>query len=306
MTIKAVQALLNFKQIKKINAVVGAAYEHTDIFDLEKKENSISVFKNLNETELFKLMLNCEFAIAPSSNILYELCSVKMPTLSGFYVDNQINIYQGFLSKGLIFGAGNIQNFLKEDFIEEIKKVLSINDYSPYLNAQTKIFNKGIKSRFLNLFSDVTYRNITKDDMMLVFEWSNDSVTRSNSFSDQKISIEEHQKWYTGKLSDNNSLYYICELNEHPAGLVRYDIKDDYSVIGIMMSDKYRGRNLAFQFLKETLDLYFDKIKKPVKAYIKLTNSASVKSFEKAGYKKISEENINGQESYIYQIEYNG
>jgi len=52
-------------------------------------------------------MQSCQMAIAPASTILYEVCSVKMPVLSGFYVGNQKQIYQGLVDENVVFAGGD-------------------------------------------------------------------------------------------------------------------------------------------------------------------------------------------------------
>lgn len=155
LTLKTVKALLEINQIKEINIVVGAAYNDKELSELKTDFESINIYKNLNEFVLVKIMKQSNLAIASSSTILYELCCVKSVILSGYYVDNQERIYNGFIKNNAIKGLGNILNYTVTDFKNAIKNIIVVKDYTIFLNAQQKMFDREIKSRFLNLMEDL-------------------------------------------------------------------------------------------------------------------------------------------------------
>jgi len=152
LTIKAVKALLKIPIIKKINVVLGGAFKHKEIFDLQVKNvNRIKIFKNLSEEKLIMVMQESNFAIAPASTILYELCCVKMPVLSGFYVDNQELIYKGFLNSNAVYNGENIKNYTVLDFKMKIESILKRNNFDNQIKAQRTLFDEEIGRRHLNL-----------------------------------------------------------------------------------------------------------------------------------------------------------
>ncbi len=303
LTVTAVKALLNVKEIKKVNTVVGAAYAHEELAILARENSRLSVYNNLSENALLEVMRGCDFAIAPASNILYELFAVKMPVLSGYYVDNQKKIYEGCLQKGLIFDGGNLQPFTVSDFESKIKELLSLTGTESYMTAQAEAFDGKSKERFINLLKPLRFRKARPSDMMQVFEWSNDPLSRANSYFSEPIPLETHEKWFSARLSDPKSLIFIAEVDDKPAGMVRYSLDENNAVVGILIGEGYRGQGLAGDFLTETARLYFKENHLPVFAYIKVQNTASVKSFEKAGYKKLREEEVHGIKSVVYQLE---
>ena len=111
----------------------------------------LCLHKNLSEANLLKVMKQCNFAIAPASTICYELCCVKMPILSGYFVDNQELIYKGFSRENAIFKGGDFNGFSCKDFSTLIEEILAIENYEPYLTNQSRLFDSQIKSRFLKL-----------------------------------------------------------------------------------------------------------------------------------------------------------
>tara|TARA_B110000967_G_scaffold203887_1_gene245329 strand:+ start:618 stop:1619 length:1002 start_codon:yes stop_codon:yes gene_type:complete len=152
LTLKVTKALLKIPQVKKINIVLGGAYVHKEIYSISQK--NIKIFQNLSEKELSKIMRDSNFAIAPASTILYELCCVKIPILSGFYVDNQEAIYNGFADENAIFEMGNIKDFDVASF--EAQLYLFFNsDFKELMNSQNKIFDKKIKERYNKLILSI-------------------------------------------------------------------------------------------------------------------------------------------------------
>ncbi|APY08478.1 UDP-2,4-diacetamido-2,4,6-trideoxy-beta-L-altropyranose hydrolase [Winogradskyella sp. J14-2] len=156
LTYKAVTALLQLNRIKKISVVLGGAYKFNEILELKNTHPlKIDLYKNLSENELIKVMKNCNFAIVPASTILFEICCIKMPVLSGFYVENQELIYKGFLNKKSIYEGGDMSKFKALDFHRIVKNLLLKNDYSLYVSHQKVLFDKMIKERHVNLIKSL-------------------------------------------------------------------------------------------------------------------------------------------------------
>jgi len=99
-------------------------------------------------------MRDSSFAIAPASTILYELCCIKIPILSGFYVDNQEAIYNGFADENAIFEMGNIKDFDVASFEAQLHLFFN-SDFKELINSQNKIFDKNIKERYNKLISSI-------------------------------------------------------------------------------------------------------------------------------------------------------
>lgn len=156
LTVKAVKAIIELNRFLNVHIVLGGAYKKlNELKELVKGKSFIKIYDNLSELEILKVMKSCDLAISPSSTILYELCSVKMPILSGFYVDNQKKIYHGFLENGSIFGLGDISNYDTGDFIEALSRFLIDANFLDYCVAQGHLFDGKVKERILKIIKDV-------------------------------------------------------------------------------------------------------------------------------------------------------
>ncbi|PKB42618.1 UDP-2,4-diacetamido-2,4,6-trideoxy-beta-L-altropyranose hydrolase [Cellulophaga sp. RHA19] len=156
LSLKAVESLLKISNFKNIHVVLGAAYKHKEIFYLEEKHSGkIKTYRNLSEEDLIKTMQLCNFAIVPASTILYELSCVKMPILSGFYVDNQELIYKGFASNEAIYKGENMKNKQVCDFISNIDAIIKDQKFNIQIEAQKVLFDNKIASRHLHLIKEL-------------------------------------------------------------------------------------------------------------------------------------------------------
>lgn len=306
LSFKAVQALLKISSIKEINVVLGGAYRHLDIFDLEKiYPNRIKIFRNLSEEQLLKGMLNCDFAIAPASTILYELCCTKIPILGGYYVENQKLFYEGLIGKNIIFEGGDFSKYYVSDFEDKIKMVLESSKIGEYLKKQQKLFDGNIRNRLKGIINqlNISLRKCSENDIMRVFKWSNDETVRKNSFNSERILFEDHKSWFLNKITDKNTLFLIALVNSVPAGVIRYEKLESHAIVGLLVSKEFRGQNLAGKFLIESAKLYFKNATSPILAYIKKENIVSIRTFEKAGYLYLKDDKVKESSSFVYILD---
>jgi RimJ/RimL family protein N-acetyltransferase len=216
--------------------------------------------------------------------------------LLGYFVENQKIIYNGFVKKNAVYPLGD---FNKKDFSE-----LS-NDINDFINNKKKIrinFLSEPKRNILKLFRflNITIRLVKENDIRFVYNLSNEPLVRENSYNSDKITFENHEKWFNNQLIKNKEVFYILEYDNKPYGQVRFTVKESFSIIGIAISSKNRGMGLATQSLILSTEKYFQKYNLPIYAYIKKTNMVSVNSFKKAGFVFLKNETVEGVDSFVY------
>ena len=289
ITLKATKALLTFRHIENIHIVVGAAYKNTEIDTLAKSNNKIVVHRNIGEAAMIEVTQSCQFAIAPASTIVYELCCIKMPILGGYYVPNQKHIYQGLLAHQVIFEGGDFEQYTVDDFSQKLT-VCFEKESSSLIKNQSALFDTSIQHRFKNIVHSLSehyqIRKATKDDMMLFFEWANEPTTRAMSFHSEPIPLENHKKWFANQLSAKDSYILVMELivygKKTPVGNVKFDAK---GIIGISLDVHYRVRGLGAFIINQGLQFIAQNSSYPcIFAYIKEENKKSRIVFEQAGF----------------------
>jgi RimJ/RimL family protein N-acetyltransferase len=129
-------------------------------------------------------------------------------------------------------------------------------------------------------------RLANKSDCKTVWEWANDPVTRSASFSSDYIPWENHVKWFEAKLLDPNCLFYVVEdKNSSLIGQVRYEIEKNQAVVGIALASESRGKGYASPILRKSSQKAFESTTiEIIRAYIKPNNVPSLHAFAKANF----------------------
>ena len=133
----------------------------------------------------------------------------------------------------------------------------------------------------------------TIEDMKRIFVWSNDEEVRKNSFSTNKITWEDHQKWFNNKINseDYRILFFMDE--DKYVGMVRLSVEEDFATISYLISKDFRGKGygkIMLKFLKRYVKE--NNIAKHLIAEVKHSNVASKQIFEKLGYDKKDEEEL--------------
>ncbi len=129
----------------------------------------------------------------------------------------------------------------------------------------------------------ITIREVTMNDAKLLFDWTNEPVTRQNSFNPELINWNTHVNWLNKRLEDSNYKIYILQKNNDPIGVVRFETTNQ-TIIGITVASKMRGKGFGSEILKMACSKFLENSKNDIFAYIKKDNVSSLKAFQKAGF----------------------
>jgi UDP-2,4-diacetamido-2,4,6-trideoxy-beta-L-altropyranose hydrolase len=106
LTRKFVEAIHNKEYVKRVVVVVGDAYAYCSSLNEYKK---VEVLKNLSAKDMALHMQQCEYAILPSSGICIEALSCGCKIYAGYYVENQMEIYNEFNKQQYIYPIGDLR-----------------------------------------------------------------------------------------------------------------------------------------------------------------------------------------------------
>ena len=111
LTYKTLSAAIRTHLFKNINIIIGTSYLGIALLsELVESSANVHLYSNVNEQEMIRIMKNSDLAIVPSSGILFEALACGCEVISGFYVDNQQEIYQGFKDLDMIHPAENFSD----------------------------------------------------------------------------------------------------------------------------------------------------------------------------------------------------
>ncbi len=108
--------------------------------------------------------------------------------------------------------------------------------------------------------SPLTNRIIRNSDAKLLFNWANDSSTRNNSLSSNKITWEEHVRWFEQKISDPKTKIYLFFSEEEPLGVLRLEEKYNSIKLSFSVDYKHRGKGIGGHMIVFALKKYPKKI----------------------------------------------
>lgn len=163
----------------------------------------------------------------------------------------------------------------------------------------------------------VRIKTVQEDDCNDIWQWRNDPITKANSQNTQSVPYNEHCDWFASVLADTNQFLMVgmsidpaLAKNPRKIGMVRFSIEPQYSsetktrqatdglkkaVVSININPEFRGKGLSVELLKGAIKHFRKEISSGssppldslefIEATIKECNIASIKCFEKVGFK---------------------
>ena len=124
----------------------------------------------------------------------------------------------------------------------------------------------------------------------VIFKWANDETTRQNAFNTSQITYEEHVKWYTNKINEENTLFYICKHGEENVGQIRVELDGTDAIISYSVDKNYRGKGIGKILLghveKLTKSCFYPIYSRiDLVGKVKYTNIPSQRCFISEGYR---------------------
>lgn len=149
----------------------------------------------------------------------------------------------------------------------------------------------------------ITFRDAAPQDVELVFEWANDPLTRAASFQSDPIPYDRHVAWFTATLDRPDRHLLLAMAKGEPVAVLRFDADADpeAATISINVGPHTRGKGLGTATLQaanaEAEKLGFARII----AFIRPSNTASVRAFTTAGYVEVGQDTIHGQRALRFE-----
>jgi RimJ/RimL family protein N-acetyltransferase len=148
----------------------------------------------------------------------------------------------------------------------------------------------------------VTIHKAALEDRDRVYSWANDPDTRAMSFNTQTIAYADHIQWFTRMLANDPPTIFVAKFNKEACAFVRLDPDEEKgsAQIGINLAPGKRGLGLGKQVLEAASDLAAALGYQFIVALIRPDNLASIRSFERAGYRRDGQRLVQGIEAFRY------
>ncbi|MCM8527747.1 MAG: bifunctional UDP-2,4-diacetamido-2,4,6-trideoxy-beta-L-altropyranose hydrolase/GNAT family N-acetyltransferase, partial [Lentisphaeraceae bacterium] len=246
----------------------------------------------LDADNVAELMKTSDLAFGASGSSNWERCCLGLPTFLIVTAENQKKIAYEMLKKGCV---KLIELESKSELLFEIKKLfLNINGYKAMVKESLSVCDGLGLGRIIQELVPVyskngeklTLRKVLVEDCELLYKWQSHKNTRKYSRNTSIPTFEEHSSWFTSKIKDLSSYFFILESDGQPAGVVRLEFKEllNYEISIYIDPDCYgqwMGKG-ALQLVK----IFFPQF--IIHAFVLEENTASQSLFETAGFTRKS------------------
>ena len=127
-------------------------------------------------------------------------------------------------------------------------------------------------------------RKVTIEDAILLFEWVNEKMVRTNSLNQIPISWKNHISWVNEKLHNSNCQMFILTDDKNTYGQIRIDYFNNKWEIDYSIDIKHRGKGYGKLIVKLLLEKFsnYNFI-----AIVKKNNISSINVFLNLSFSKI-------------------
>jgi L-amino acid N-acyltransferase YncA len=123
-------------------------------------------------------------------------------------------------------------------------------------------------------------------DMKLYYSWANEVEARKNSLNTQKISWENHKKWFKKKIKNKKSYLLVFEKKNFSIGQVRFDKAYNFVKVSFSISKKFRGLGIGKKMLNMAIKKYKTNKTISLIGEVKSKNLPSIRIFRALGFKE--------------------
>ncbi|MFT2008781.1 UDP-2,4-diacetamido-2,4,6-trideoxy-beta-L-altropyranose hydrolase [Pontibacter sp. 13R65] len=284
-TLQVAKRLYKVPGIGHLHLVVGSAYLfRPELEEWLQDKSQVELHHNLSADAMCKIMKLCAIAVTSASGIAYEYAAVGGLLFIKQTAGNQKGLYNYLINSGLASDINMLPQIISEAWL--------MTSFETKVALQRQTFDGRSGDRILQvmetlaMISQVTLRNVMEEDMLVIFDWSNDPEVRRRSFNSKPIPLEGHKTWFNLKLKQKDAYLYIAEVNGVAAAHIRFEVAETIGVVSYMISREFRGKGLGHSVLLKGIKKLLEQ--RPtitnIEGLVQKDNQASVRAFEKAGF----------------------
>ena len=278
--------------------VITSKSSHIQSLKQQVIQSPLNIALQIDVSNMAEIMLKHDIAIAAAGGAMLERCAMGLPSIIIGVVDNQDhNICELQKAKVAIhvMDKSELADKLNNTIIElenidpqQYKTIadsafrLCHGDGADYVAGQLHI-----KNHFHNDY----LQTVTQAHCELIFNWQQHPKTRAFSRNPNPPTWDEHQHWFTQTIENEQVDFYLLMHQGKPAGFVRLNPKPvedqpDAKEVSIAIAPECHGKGLGVIALNLLTTLHKGS---KLLAFIDTNNIASVKAFERAGFKPHSQ-----------------
>lgn len=139
---------------------------------------------------------------------------------------------------------------------------------------------------------EIDIRLAQPDDAQKIWEIRNEPASLAVAANPEAIPLAQHIAWFNDKYFTNKvHVCFIAEADQNVVGYSRFDLNNNHYVNSVAVASSMHGKGIGTLLLRQSIEQLRPLI--PIHAEIRKFNIASIKMFERVGFKKISEDDKN-------------
>jgi len=250
-----------------------------------------------------ELMAWADVAVSAGGSTCWELCRMGVPFLVLVLAENQRRIADTLDAEQVARQLGWGRHLGETDFIGALQSLRDNGAARMRCSRAGRALVDGQGcARVVDALARpaLRMRDVTIDDARLLFEWANDADTRAASFSSAAIVWESHQRWLAQRLANPRVHQYIADADGQPVAVVRFDPDENEAVISVALSPAQRGRGLGAIVIEAGVARYAERTGcRRIRALIKPENQRSLRAFQRAGFVRVGETQVQGASALL-------
>lgn len=291
VTGRALEALLPLS-MEGVEAavVVGGSNPHRKSLQQLAGEAGGAIRIHEDVADMAELIAWADIAVSGAGSTCWEICLLGLPALLIDLAPNQRPLGEGLQRESAAVHLDNLHGVSAEEIARKLQELAFSPEARGLMSrrAQELVDGKGA-ARVMSVMSSSSLRIRRADikDCRLFWEWANDPEVRAASFSTEPIPWNSHVQWFAARLADPSSvLYVVTTATGESVGEVRYQIEGNRAVVSLCLGRDFRGQGYSEPALGLSMeDLQRLKGAISIDAYVKPGNNASLRMFERAGFR---------------------
>jgi UDP-2,4-diacetamido-2,4,6-trideoxy-beta-L-altropyranose hydrolase len=297
-TLAVLRVLEHVPSAEPITIVAGPRFAHRSALDawVEAFPRKVHVMTDPEPERLRDAFASALLAVSAGGTTMLELAACGTPAVILVLADNQVEVARAFAARGAALDGGRFASFDEHRFARTLWALL--HD-APARRRMAQALRGLVDGRGATRVAQAVLarlpgagprlRRATPDDARRVWEWRNDPVTVAQSLTPDPVPWQTHEAWYARALADPRRRLLVLEAGDGPAGIVRLDVAADAPEAegNINPAPHVRGRGLGTSALRKALSYAHGALSvRRVTARVKAANAASLRAFEKAGFRR--------------------
>jgi UDP-2,4-diacetamido-2,4,6-trideoxy-beta-L-altropyranose hydrolase len=304
VTLKVIEALklLNDLDIT-VRIIIGPANSHQETLRKSIVSANFKAELLINPPDMSELMAWADMAVSAGGSTCWELAFMGVPSIVLVLAENQAAVAEYLMNKKAVLNLGIFAECSKEHISDACKTLIGSSIARTSLSQQSITLINGLGPnhviKSINNSNNITLREVTDLDRVLIWQWANDEETRKASYSYAYIAWDEHIRWFDSVKRQKNHRFYIANTgSKKPIGQIRFALDGKDAIVSFSVAPESRrkgyGKEILFKAVKK---IFHETNIEQVSAYVKSDNKASLKVFQKAGFHTVEEVDIGGVNS---------